>query len=147
MTKKRISGAKIRSVRNRLGLTQLEFGKLIGDKFNRESTSSFIVSLWEEHDALPTTLELKAIADLGHKSMEWFFNDYSDEELSGNERMCRFCHSPFQPFSDLSNMNIVKETDIFGYSIYAFCEGSMICPDAARIYYCPICGRSLDDND
>ncbi|USS86470.1 hypothetical protein M3M38_07325 [Fructilactobacillus cliffordii] len=72
--------------------------------------------------------------------------------MTKEQLLCKVCHTPFESISDLGSMHIVKEPHIGGYSLYSGStyfdsDGCPLGKDDAPIYYCPMCGRRLDDND
>lgn len=66
---------KIKKERERLGLTQEEFGKLIG--ISKQSISS-----WEKGRNLPDILNIAKIANLSGKTLAEFFNDTTNQYSS-----------------------------------------------------------------
>lgn len=78
-------GKRIRNIRLSLGLTMEEFGKLLGNQIKTKGVKAASVHRWEKGVNLPTSRNLKAIADIAGISVSKLTSQLTDiRELYGD---------------------------------------------------------------
>ncbi|MFV8252834.1 helix-turn-helix domain-containing protein [Aerococcus viridans] len=71
-------GKRIENIRLELGLNKTEFGKLFG-------TTGSLVKKWESDKVIPSESRLKAIAEIGNKTVEELLYGTIDKEINDDE--------------------------------------------------------------
>ncbi|MFW3497207.1 helix-turn-helix domain-containing protein [Aerococcus viridans] len=78
-------GIEIKKIRKENGYSLKEFGIKIGENLNTDRVKEGIISRWENGVSLPNNERLKAIAEIGNKTVEELLYGTIDKEINDYE--------------------------------------------------------------